>query len=103
MTGTLTARGGDIVILDDVIKPDEAFSETVRNSVNKGYRSTLTSRLNDKFRGAIICVMQRLHQFDLAGLMIENGLWRTSNLPLLRPKMNGYQPDHRVQASVRAF
>lgn len=76
VTGTLTGRGGDIIILDDVIKPDEAFSETVRNTVNEWYRSTLTSRLNDKRRGAIICVMQRLHQFDLAGLMIESGLWR---------------------------
>ena len=76
VTGTLTGRGGDIIILDDVIKPDEAFSETVRNAVNEWYRSTLTSRLNDKRRGAIICVMQRLHQFDLAGLMIESGLWR---------------------------
>jgi len=40
----------------------------------------MTSRkqpnINDKRRGAIICVMQRLHQFDLAGLMIESGLWR---------------------------
>ena len=76
VTGTLTGRGGDIIILDDVIKPDEAFSENVRNTVNEWYRSTLTSRLNDKRTGAIICVMQRLHQFDLAGLMIESGLWR---------------------------
>lgn len=75
VTGTLTGRGGDIIILDDVIKPDEAFSETVRNSVNEWYRSTLSSRLNNKRKGTIICVMQRLHQFDLAGLMIESGQW----------------------------
>lgn len=35
VTGTLTGRGGDIIILDDVIKPDEAFSETVREAVNE--------------------------------------------------------------------
>ena len=81
--GTLTGRGGDIIILDDVIKPDEAFSETVRNSVNDWYRKTLASRLDDKKRGAIICVMQRLHQFDLAGLMIESGVWRELKLPAI--------------------
>jgi predicted phage terminase large subunit-like protein len=76
VSGTLTGRGGDIIILDDVIKPDEAASETTRENVNTWYRSTLTSRLNDKRSGAIICVMQRLHQFDLAGLMIESGQWQ---------------------------
>lgn len=86
VTGTLTGRGGDIIILDDVIKPDEAASDTVRESVNKWYRSTLTSRLDDKQRGAIICVMQRLHQFDLAGLMIESGAWRQLKLAAIAPE-----------------
>jgi len=85
VTGTLTGRGGDIIILDDVIKPDEAASEVVRESVNKWYQSTLTSRLDDKERGAIICVMQRLHQFDLAGLMIESGNWRQLKLAAIAP------------------
>ena len=83
VTGTLTGRGGDIIILDDVIKPDEAFSETVREAVNEWYRSTLSSRLNNKRKSAIICVMQRLHQFDLAGLMLESGQWHELKLPAI--------------------
>lgn len=83
VTGTLTGRGGDIIILDDVIKPDEAFSETVREFVNEWYRKTLSSRLNDKRKGAIICVMQRLHRFDLAGLMLESGQWHELRLPAI--------------------
>ncbi len=75
ITGTMTGRGGDIIIVDDPIKPEDAESETVRESVNHWYRSTLTSRLNDKRTGAIIAVMQRLHAFDLAGQMIEDGGW----------------------------
>lgn len=81
ITGTLTGRGGDIIIIDDPIKPDEAQSDTVREAVNNWYRSTLASRLNDKQKGAIICVMQRLHQYDLAGLMITDGGWRQLSLP----------------------
>ena len=83
VTGTLTGRGGDIIILDDVIKPDEANSDTTRESVNDWYRSTLASRLNDKRTGAIICVMQRLHQFDLAGMLIESIGWEELRLPAI--------------------
>lgn len=83
VTGSLTGRGGDIIILDDVIKPDEATSEVVREAVNNWYRSTLASRLNDKETGAIICVMQRLHQFDLPGMLLEAGTWDQLALPAI--------------------
>jgi predicted phage terminase large subunit-like protein len=86
VTGTLTGRGGDIIILDDVIKPDEANSETVRNAVNDWYRTTLSSRLNNKKTGAIICVMQRLHQYDLCGLLLEAGSWDQLSLPAIAPE-----------------
>lgn len=75
ITGSLTGRGGDIIILDDVIKPDDAMSETQRSAVNNWFRSTLASRLNDKASGAIISVMQRLHQDDLCGMLLEEGGW----------------------------
>jgi predicted phage terminase large subunit-like protein len=83
VTGTLTGRGGDIIILDDVIKPEEANSETTRNAVNDWYQSTLASRLNDKASGAIILVMQRLHQYDLAGMLLEAGGWYQLRLPAI--------------------
>ena len=85
ITGTLTGRGGDIIILDDVIKPDDADSETIRESVNEWFRSTLASRLNNKESGAIIAVMQRLHQFDLPGMLLEAGGWDHLNLPAIAP------------------
>lgn len=86
ITGTLTGRGGDIIVLDDVIKPDEAASETQRNNVNNWYRSTLSSRLNNKATGAIICVMQRLHQYDLAGMLLEDAQWDHLSLPAIAVK-----------------
>lgn len=83
ITGTLTGRGGDIIIIDDPIKPDEAQSDTTRDNVNEWYRTTLASRLNDKRTGAIICVMQRLHQYDLAGMMLEDGGWTNLSFPAI--------------------
>lgn len=73
--GTLTGRGGDIIIIDDPIKPDEAMSETARRKVIHWYANTLSSRLNDKSKGAILLVMQRLHEEDLAGHLLEAGGW----------------------------
>jgi predicted phage terminase large subunit-like protein len=81
--GTLTGRGGDIIIIDDPIKPDEALSDAVRNGVNDWFQTTLASRLNDKTRGSIITVMQRLHQYDLAGVLIETGEWEQLSLPAI--------------------
>lgn len=81
--GTLTGRGGDIIILDDVIKPEEANSEVTREKVNDWFRSTLVSRLNNKATGAMLCVMQRLHQYDLPGMLLEQGGWDLLSLPAI--------------------
>src|SRR3954447_892221 len=56
--GVLTGRGGDFLIIDDPMKPGDAFSETLRKSVNDWYDNTLLSRLNNKQDGVIIVVMQ---------------------------------------------
>lgn len=81
ITGTMTGFGGHYIIIDDPIKADEALSDTVRNSVGTWYSQTLSSRLDDKVAGALICVMQRLHEDDLAGQMLREGGWTHLNLP----------------------
>jgi hypothetical protein len=58
--GTLTGRGGNIVIIDDPIKPEDAISETTRSCVNEWFDNTLYSRLDDKRQDVIILIMQRL-------------------------------------------
>jgi predicted phage terminase large subunit-like protein len=80
--GTLTGRGGDMVIIDDPLKPDDAYSETKRNACNEWYKNTLLSRLDDKRTGAIIIVMQRIHIDDLAGFVTsQSDQWEVLNLP----------------------
>jgi predicted phage terminase large subunit-like protein len=81
--GTLTGRGGDIIIVDDPIKPDDSASASVRTGVNEWYGSTLYSRLNDKARGSIIIVMQRVHEDDLSGHLLENPRWDHLSLPAI--------------------
>ena len=48
--GTLTGRGGDLIIIDDPIKPDDALSESLRTAVNNWFITTLLSRLDNKAR-----------------------------------------------------
>jgi predicted phage terminase large subunit-like protein len=81
--GVLTGRGADLILIDDPLKPDEALSETKRNAVNEWYDNTLMSRLNDKAEGCIIIIMQRLHQDDLVGHVLEQGHWEVLSLPAI--------------------
>ena len=81
--GTLTGRGADLIIIDDPLKAEEAASEFARKRVIDWYAGSLVSRLNDKERGSIVVVMQRLHENDLAGHLLEQGGWEHLNLPAI--------------------
>jgi predicted phage terminase large subunit-like protein len=81
--GTLTGRGGDLLIIDDPLKPQDAHSESARESLKRWYSNTLLSRLDHKTDGSIILVMQRLHPDDLAGHLLEQGGWAHLNLPAI--------------------
>ncbi len=81
--GVVTGRGADVIILDDIMKPEEALSETRRRAANDWYFNTLLSRLNSKEHGVIIIVMQRLHQEDLVGEVLDRGQWEVLSLPAI--------------------
>jgi len=80
--GTLTGRGGDLVIIDDPLKPIDALSETKRMAANQWFANTLLSRLDDKRTGAIVIVMQRVHLDDLTGFVLDGeDEWKVLRLP----------------------
>jgi predicted phage terminase large subunit-like protein len=82
--GTLTGRGGDIIIVDDPLKPIDALSESRRTRANDWFFNTLLSRLDDKRSGAIVVVMQRLHIDDLTGALLRGtDDWVMLNLPAI--------------------
>jgi hypothetical protein len=81
--GTLTGRGGGLLIIDDPLKPQDAQSESARDSLKQWYSNTLLSRLDHKSEGSIIVVMQRLHPDDLVGYLLEQGGWTHLNLPAI--------------------
>jgi predicted phage terminase large subunit-like protein len=67
----LTGEGGDILIVDDPHKPATICSKLQREKVADWFCNTLLSRLDDRKTGAIIIVMQRLHEEDLTGVLLE--------------------------------
>jgi predicted phage terminase large subunit-like protein len=99
--GTLTGRGGDVIIIDDPIKPQDAQSEAIRKKTTQWYENTLLSRLDDKVRGAIVLVMQRLHLDDLAGHLLEKGGFEHLCLPAIAERRESIALGHgrtRVRA-----
>ena len=82
--GTLTGRGGDIIVVDDPLKPSDALSDSKRERVNDWFNDTLLSRLNDKQTGVIVVVTQRLHVHDLVGALLDGPeKWTVLNLPAI--------------------
>jgi hypothetical protein len=74
-------------------KPEEALSEAHRNHAAQWFDTTLLSRL--EAHGAVILVMQRLHEDDLAGRLLEKGGWHHLKISAIA------QLDERIQVGPR--
>jgi predicted phage terminase large subunit-like protein len=91
--GVLTGRGADVILIDDPIKPADAMSESRRAAANSWFDGTLYSRLNDKARGAIVIVMQRLHEDDLVGHVLKQEGWEVVSFPAIAET----DEDHEIE------
>jgi predicted phage terminase large subunit-like protein len=72
--GQLTGDGGDVLVIDDPHNTGEAESEAVRQGVLDWYDQSMSTRFNDPRTGALILVMQRLHEDDLCGHILGSDL-----------------------------
>ena len=88
--GRMIGRGADLIIIDDPLKPDEAVSEAQRKTVNAWFDGALYSRLNNKEKGAIVLIMQRLHTDDLVGHVMGQEPWDMLALPAIAIKEEGH-------------
>src|SRR6516165_4349813 len=87
--GTLTGRGGDILIIDDPIKANDANSVVALEGAIDWFRNTALSRLDNPGESLIIVTMQRLHVNDLSGILIESG-WPKLVLPAIATEPMDY-------------
>lgn len=75
---------GGAIVIDDPIKPDDAFSPVIRNKVNQKFDTTIRNRVNSR-NTPIVIIMQRVHEEDLCGFLIaqEPGEWTVLSLPCI--------------------
>jgi predicted phage terminase large subunit-like protein len=88
--GTLTGRGGDVLVVDDPIKANDAESEVARKAAIGWFRNTALSRLDDPSKSLVCIAMQRLHVDDLSGILIEQG-WPKLVLPAIAVEAADYE------------
>lgn len=72
--GSLTAKRGDRLIIDDPHSTKTAESDAERSATVRQFREGALNRLNDQERSAIVVVMQRLHEKDVTGAIESLGL-----------------------------
>lgn len=106
-------KWGGAIIIDDPLKPEDAFSPVIRNKVNDRFENTIRSRVNSR-NTPIIVIMQRLHRDDLAGYLqsLEPDEWEVLSLPALSVDSEGHEVAlypfkhtveelHKIQAANR--
>lgn len=81
--GTITGKGGDVIVEDDMINPLEAESEASRHHAISMHQNVLSTRLDNPMTGIRVVVEQRTHAKDLSSHILKNESgWRHLILPL---------------------
>jgi predicted phage terminase large subunit-like protein len=70
--GTATGEGGSRLILDDPHGAQAAQSEVMRESDLEWFDMVWSTRLNNPKTDAMVTVMQRLHERDISGHILED-------------------------------
>ena len=68
--GVATGERGDVVIIDDPHSVLEAESERVREETIRWFRESISSRFNSLDTGALVVIMQRVHEQDVSGVVL---------------------------------
>ena len=109
--GTITGYGagkqrpgfGGAIIIDDPHKADEARSDMIREGVIEWFQNTLESRKNGPDT-PIVLIMQRLHERDLAGWLLDGGNgehWDHVILPAIQEDGSALWPEKHTLEELR--
>jgi hypothetical protein len=92
--GGITGEGADLLIIDDPVKDrEEAESDTYREKTWDWFTGVASTRLSQN--GAIIVIMTRWHQDDLAGRLLatEPDRWKVLKFPAIDDDGNVLWPE----------
>lgn len=105
--GSITGARGDRVIFDDPHSVDGALSDTQRQTTIQSFREGVSTRLNNPDRSAIVIIMQRLHEEDVSGVILDQDLgYDHLMLPMryvpsrARPTMIGFEDPRQEEGEL---
>ena len=107
--GTITGFGagkvrdgfGGILSIDDPTSANDAHSEVMLKKAITWYQNAAESRLNNPQVTAVVLIMQRINEMDLAGWLKDGGTgedWEVISLPALQDDGSALWPEkHTVE------
>ena len=72
--GGITGARGDRVVIDDPHSVDGANSDQQRQTTIQWFLEAVPTRLNSPMHSAIVVIMQRLHEEDVSGVILDKQL-----------------------------
>lgn len=96
--GAMTGRGGDIIILDDILDEQDAISDTAMENTWEWYTSGPRQRLQPN--GSIIVINTRWKTDDLSGRLLrqqgqlKSDQWEVLEFPAILPSGNPLWPEY---------
>jgi hypothetical protein len=90
----VTGEGGDRVVVDDPHNVIDIESRSVRERALDWWDQAMSTRMNDPKTAARVIVMQRLHERDLSGHVLEQGGYLHLFLPA------EFEPARRCATSI---
>lgn len=92
---SMTGKRGDRVLWDDPHSVESAISDAHRETALRVFQETLPTRLNNPEKSAIVIIMQRQHEYDVSGLILEQDYgYEHLCLPM------EFEPDRRCVTSI---
>ncbi|HEX4055486.1 MAG TPA: phage terminase large subunit [Tepidisphaeraceae bacterium] len=92
--GVGTGTGGDFIVADDPHNVVEVESDVQREAVLHWWDQSMSTRGNDPQTVCHVVVMQRLHENDLSGHLLEQGGYEHLCLPM------EFEPERRCATSL---
>lgn len=104
-TGSPADGFGGAIIIDDPLKPADAESDVKRERINARFNNTISSRVNSE-ETPIIVIMQRIHDHDMAGFLMDGGSgekWDVLSMPAIKEDGTPLWPEKHSLETLKAM